>query len=189
LTRGSDRPPLRAEEPRFVVEPLDPKRHDRASFSCGVEPLDRYLKQQASQDRVRGIAAVFVLRERATGAVAGFFTLSQASIQRPTLPDALAKKLPKLGEIPATLLGRLAVDERFRGAGIGKALLIAALRRACAASAEAASWAVVVDAKDDDAERFYRHFDFAPLVDAAKERRLFLPMASVQALLKREGLA
>jgi len=175
--------------PRFVVERLDPARHDRENFDCGVEPLDRYLKQQASQDMRRQVAAVFVLRDEDTGPIAGYFTLSQSSVRLGTLPEMLAKRLPRQNSVPVTLLGRLAVDRQFQGKGIGRQLLIAAMRRAYAVLSDVAAWSLVVDAKDDRAAAFYRRFGFEPLDDVEQARRLFLPMKTVEDLLKKEGLA
>jgi len=94
--------------------------------------------------------------------------------------QGLAKKLPKYPVVPATLLGRLAVDVRLRGKGAGEHLLMDALRRALEAAREVASLAVVVDAKDDAAVSFYRHYDFISFAD--RPRRLFLPMAVIEKL-------
>jgi predicted GNAT family N-acyltransferase len=90
----------------------------------------------------------------------------------------MAKKLPKYPLVPATLLGRLAVDVRLRGKGAGEHLLMDALRRALEASREVASVAVVVDAKDDSAVSFYRRYGFIGFAD--QPRRLFLPMAVIE---------
>ena len=113
---------------RPAIEPLG-KGHDRAAFSCGVETLDAYLRKQASQDARRRVAAPFVLVERPGGTVIGFYTLSQMSVHLADLPPDISKKLPKYPDIPVTLLGRLAVDWRYRGHGFGERLLMDALRR------------------------------------------------------------
>ena len=165
------------------IEPLG-KRHDRRAFSCGNEPLDRYLKQQASQDARRHVAAPFVaVREEGDKTILGYYTLSAFAIDLGTLPDSMASKLPHYPLVPATLLGRLAVDHRYRGRGLGGFLLMDALRRAYGQSSQIASAAFVVRAIDDDAFRFYRHFDFTPFPE--RRDQLFLPMATIALLFQR----
>ena len=154
--------------------------HDRRSFHCDVEPLDRYVHGQAGQDQRRNVAVCFVLSDPVRASIAGYYTLSAFSVVGDLLPDALQKKLPKYGQLPCTLLGRLAVDMEYRGSGVGTHLLIDALRRALLHSAEVASWAVVVDAKDETAERFYSRYGFIALRE--HPRRLFLPMATIAQL-------
>ena len=108
--------------------------------------------------------------------------MSAFSVIGEALPDALQKKLPKHGQIPCTLLGRLAVDTNYHGFGLGSHLLLDALQRALLQSGEIASWAVIVDAKDETAERFYSHYGFIPL--PRTPGRLFLPMAIIAALFR-----
>lgn len=89
--------------------------------------------------------------------------------------------MPRYPQLPVTLIGRLAVHVRLKGQGCGEYLLMDALHRSLTHSAEVAAMAVVVEAKDETAAAFYRHFDFRPL--QASPRRLYLPMQTVQALL------
>lgn len=152
--------------------------HDRSSFFSGVEALDRYFHRQAGQDQQKRVAATFVLSQGAQ--VLGFYTLSATSVQLAELPESIAKKLPKYPTVPATLLGRLAVSDTHRGRGYGAFLLLDALRRSLEHSREVASFAVVVDAKDDRARSFYHVHGFLPL--PATQRRLFLPMATIATL-------
>jgi predicted GNAT family N-acyltransferase len=163
---------------RPIVELLDTTRHDRSAFSCGVEALDRYLQSQAGQDARRRVAAPYVLVEPPSPNVVGFYTLSNTSIQAAELPSAFVKKLPRYPVLPATLLGRLAVDTSRRGGGLGTVLLLDALRR-CLRS-ETASLAVVVDAKDDAAISFYKRHEFLRLPD--QSNRLFKSMAEIEKL-------
>jgi ribosomal protein S18 acetylase RimI-like enzyme len=156
------------------------KQHDRSGFSCGVEPLDRYLREQARQDARRRVAAPFVLCEGQNNAVLGYDTLSALSVDVGAWPEEVAKKLPRYPFVPATLIGRLAVDIRLRGRGAGEHLLMDALRRALAASRDVASVAVVVDAKDDAAVPFYRRYGFITFPD--QPNKLFLPLAVVEQL-------
>lgn len=160
------------------IEPLG-KGHHRAAFSCGSDALDNYLKTQASQDGAKHVAVCFVLTPDGK-TVAGFYTLSQYSVDLVKLPEDIAKKLPKYPEVPATLLGRLAVSETFRGQKLGEFLLLDALDRCLRQSSQVASVAVVVDAKDEAAQRFYEHFEFMSLPDTPG--RLFLPMRTIEKL-------
>ena len=168
-----------AENPtaNYRVEPLG-TRHDRSTFSCGVEPLDRYLREQARQDARKRVAAPFVLCEGTSHAVLGYYTLSALNVDVGAWPEEVAKKLPKYPLVPTTLLGRVAIDLRLRGTGAGEYLLMDALRRAFEVSRAVASVAVVVDAKDERAVSFYRRYGFVGFAD--QPRRLFLPMAVIE---------
>lgn len=154
--------------------------HDRAQFSCGVPALDTYLQKQARQDVRRRVAVAFVAAPDGK-TIAGYYTLSQYSVELGVLPEEIAGKLPHYPLVPATLIGRLAVSAAFRGQGIGELLLMDALSRCLNGSREVASAAVIVDAKDAGAAAFYRKYGFLELPKMA--RRLFLPMATVEALL------
>ena len=159
----------------WVVEPLG-QDHDRAGFSCGNASLDRYLKDQAGQDLRRGCAMPFVLVQARGGAsILGYYTLSSYGIDVGELPADVVKKLPRYPLIPATLLGRLAVDRRYQGQGIGEFLLMDALRRAFAA-------VVVVDANDASATKFYRRLGFVAFPSITG--RLFLPMKAIAGLFR-----
>lgn len=160
------------------VEPLS-KLHDRAAFSCGVEALDRYLRLQAREDVAKHVAVCFVLTPEGT-TVAGYYTLSQYSVDLVELPVEMANKLPKYPEVPATLLGRLAVSQDFKGQKLGEFLLMDALYRCWRQSLLLASAAVIVDAKNESAERFYKHFEFISLPGTSS--RLFLPMGTIEKL-------
>jgi GNAT superfamily N-acetyltransferase len=172
-------PPNPAER---VIEPLRDD-HNRADFSCGNASLDRYLKDQAGQDRRRGCATPFVLVAVAGDTkILGYYTLSSYGIDVGQLPADVVRKLPRYPLIPATLLGRLAVDRRFQGQRVGEFLLMDALHRALEQSAEIAAAAVVVDAIDVGAVRFYEHFGFVPFPVIANH--LFLPMKAVASLFR-----
>lgn len=167
-------------EANWTIEPLG-REHDRAAFSCGIAALDAYLKTQASQDARRHAAAPFVaLLSGGGNTVVGYYTLSAFGVELREIPEAEAKKLPRYPLVPATLLGRLAVNASQQGKGLGEHLLMDALARAHVQSGQIASAAVVVDAIDDRAERFYRHFDFIALPE--RNDRLFLPMHMIAKL-------
>ena len=164
----------------YTVELLD-DRHDRTSFVCGIEALDRYLHQQAGQDAKRNAAVTYVLVPADTPTIiAGFYTLSATSIRLDSLPPETAKKLARYPDIPATLMGRLAVSQEHQGRGLGRHLLLDALRRSLEASASIGSAAVIVDAKDAAARAFYEHYGFISFPD--QPQRLFLPMKTIQVL-------
>ena len=173
----------KAETTRYRFEPLDKNRHDRASFSCGAEALDNYLKKQAGQDVEKRVAAVFIATDDGT-TIAGYYTLSQYSIQAGEFPAAALKqlKLPRYPALPATLIGRLARATSHKGRGLGELLLMSALERALAASRGIASIAVVVDAKDEAAIKFYASYGFIRLPE--HPNRLFLPMATVEMMFR-----
>lgn len=166
---------------RYRIEPLG-RHHDRNSFACGVETLGRDLRTRALQDARRRIAAPFVLVEEGSNAIGGYYTLSATGVRLGRLPENVTRRLPAYPVVPATLLGRLAVDQSMRGQGVGEHLLMDALFRSWTISREVASFAVVVDAKDDDARAFYVRYDFIPFTENA--RRLFLPMKTVAVLFE-----
>ena len=164
----------------WLIGPLA-KHHDRAAFSCGNETLDRYIKEIASQDARRHVAAPFILVEQSSPkTILGYYTLSAFSVDLGDLPAEVARKLPFYPVVPATLLGRLAVDRRHQGHGIGELLLMDALQRVNAHSSQIATVAVVVDAIDQNAVEFYKHFGFIQFPD--RHNRLFLPMQTIGAL-------
>ena len=157
------------------IEPLS-KTHDRRGFSCGVPDLDDYLQKQASQDVKRKVATVFVAADLDGATIRGYFTLSMASIPLGDLPDEPARKLPLYPTVPAVRLGRLAVRQADKGQGLGTHLLLDALHRAVA---NEIAWAVfLVDAKDENARRFYLSFGFQSFQD--DPNHLFLVRRTIE---------
>ncbi|MDN7695887.1 GNAT family N-acetyltransferase [Burkholderia cenocepacia] len=158
---------------QLVVAALE-AAHDRSRFACGTPALDRYLREVVTQDVRRRVAACFVMLDG--NVVAGYYTLSAASVALTDLPHAIARKLPRYPAIPVVRMGRLAVDQAYRGRRLGAALLVNALQRA--AKSEIAAVALTVDAKDETAAAFYRHFGFASLT--SDPLALFMPLATVK---------
>jgi len=158
----------------FLLTPLDAE-YDRTAFCSDSEPLNRYLREQVTQDMRRRVAACFVALADEQR-IAGYYTLASASLLLADLPASTGKKLPRYPTVPAVRMGRLAVDREFKGQGLGGALLADALDRA--ARSEIAAFALLVDAKDDAAAAFYRHHGFIALPDSP--RTLFLPLATVR---------
>ncbi len=144
-------------KPPFRIELLE-STHNHADFSCGNGILDRYLREQASQDMRRRAASCYVAVDSITSALAGYYTLAAAGIPLTDLPEKLVKKLPRYPSVPVALLGRLAVDTAFQGKNIGSALLGNAIQRAL--RSEIAVCAIVVTAKDEQAASFYRYNNF-----------------------------
>jgi GNAT superfamily N-acetyltransferase len=160
----------------LIVEPLN-TTHDRPNFYCGVEMLDHYLQKQAKQDVKRHVSRVFIAAEAdRPKKVVGYYTLSSLSVELNQLPEELSRKLPK-HPIPAVLIGRLAVDQSAQSKGVGKMLLADAVKRVLVVSDEIAIYAIVVDAINHDAQKFYKSFGFTLLND--DNHRMFLAIKSI----------
>ena len=159
----------------FLLAPLD-QAHDRTRFNSGSQALDRYFREQVSQDVRRRVTACFVALDQERQ-IAGYYTLASASILLADLPASSGKKLPRYPTVPAIRMGRLAVDQGFKSQGLGGALLADALNRA--SHSEIAAYALMVDAKDALAAAFYRHHGFIVLPNSPLT--LFLPLATVLA--------
>jgi len=156
----------------YQIKSLDAATN-AAGFSCGRAQLDDYICRYASQDVHRNIARVFVaVPANNPQQMAGFFTLSAGSVNCTSLPESLARKLPHY-PIPVALIGRLAVDVNFQGKGLGSILLADACQKVVQASSVLAVAGVIVDAKDEQAVAFYKHFGFIPLPGSAN--RMLLP--------------
>jgi ribosomal protein S18 acetylase RimI-like enzyme len=155
------------------------EEHNRSLFRCGEDVLDRYFQKQATQDIRRHIANCFVAVEAVTNNVAACYTISAASIPLVDLPLDETRRLPRYPTVPAVRIGRLAVDQRFQGRGLGAALLADAAARSLKAGP--AAFTLLVDAKNDRAVAFYQRFGFRILV--SQPRTLFLPLATAQKIL------
>lgn len=162
-------------------EPLN-SAHKKSDFSCGKEVLDNYIHKQANQDVKRKLSACFVVTDKSRNLIKGYYTLSNNSISQEFITVQIQEKLPESYEtIPTTLLGRLAIDHRFQGQGVGKLLLMNALKRSYDTSKTIDSFAVVVDPMDQDAENFYDKYGFIKLPDSGK---MFLPMKTIKQLFE-----
>lgn len=157
----------------FLLVPLDAAL-DRTGFNSDSEPLNHYLREQVTQDVRRRVAACFVALKDGQR-IAGYYTLASASLLLADLPASTGKKLPRYPTVPAVRMGHLAVDQEFKGQGLGGALLADALGRAC--RSEIAAFALIVDAKGEAAAAFYRHHGFTALPDSPT---MFLPLATAK---------
>lgn len=157
--------------------------HKKKDFCCEKEMLDNYIYRQASRDIKRKLSACFVLIDSSSNIIKGYYTLSNNSIPLALIPENIKKRLPKsYNSIPSTLLGRLAVDKNYQGQGIGKKLLIDALKRSNLISKSMGSFAVIVDPLDNDAQHFYAKYGFIILPDSGK---MFLPMKTITQLFEK----
>ena len=171
-----------SQSARLSVTLLDKAVHDRAAFHCGVDSLDQYLKRQAAQDQKRNIAQVYVLTQPGQTRMLGYYTLSSSGVDLSDLPEEQRRKLPGYPVIPVVLLGRLAVDESCKGQRLGEWLLMDCIQRVVNLSHDLGIYALMVDALDDGAARFYQRYGFMPLPDSAL--RLMLPMTTLRRLVE-----
>ncbi len=154
------------------------KTHDRDGFDCGSEPLNLFLKHTARQHSERGISRTFVLVDEDSPtpkAILGFFSLNICQIKSESLAPLETKKLPR--DVSAVRLGRLAIAKACQRQGIGKTLLVAAMGKFMEIFNTAGGIGLFVDAKDQDARRYYEQFGFVSL--PSNELELFLPVKTI----------
>lgn len=162
----------------WVIVPFDSKNQNRQQFHCGELELDNYLRKYAGQHAEANLSRTFVaVLIDDPQRIIGFYSLSMAQVPFEEIPQEMSRKLPKY-PIPAARLGRLAVDTNFQGKRIGEALLMNALAR-CAGIArqDIAASGMIVDAKHEQAKRFYQKYGFTPLT--SKPLTLFISMADI----------
>ena len=153
---------------------LDPERHDRAGFACGVPELDEYLHRFAMQHRRKGVGNVYVLVDTtAPSLILGYYTLSAAQVDTADLGGTDRKKLPRY-PVPCFRMGRLACRGDRRRQGLGKLLIGCAVERCLQARKQVAAYALIVDAKNLAAKGFYEHYGFTPCPDTPM--MLYLPL-------------
>jgi ribosomal protein S18 acetylase RimI-like enzyme len=158
-------------------ERLDPQKHQRKGFDCGVIALNLYLQQFANQDQKRGLTRVYVLAEQQE--IIGYYSICAHSVPTDQLPDNA--KLGSYQDAPFLLLGRLAVDLHYQGHGYGDALIFHAFSITSEAAEKIGTLGMIVDAKDEKAAGFYQKFGFQPL--SATKNRLMLPFSAMKSLL------
>jgi predicted GNAT family N-acyltransferase len=177
--RERSKPAVIADKSKYNIEPLGD--HDRAAFFCGKPSLDQYIRERASQDVKRGFATVFVITTKDDPKrILAYYTLSSRELKLEQLPAEIAKKAGKYGYVGVTLLGRMAVAEKRKGTGLDALTLMNALDKSLTATREVASWAVFVEAIDDDAAGFNRKYGFTELPE--DKHKLFLPMTTIAKL-------
>ena len=157
-------------------EPIG-RHHDRAAFDCRVSELNEYIRRYARQNHESGGAKTFVAVPPAEPVrVLGFYSISPGAIEFTRVPATLTRRLGRY-EVPVFRLGRLAVDRSVQGQGLGGELLLAAGERALAVAAEIGGVALAIDAKDENAARWYSRFGALALLD--DPLKLILPLATI----------
>lgn len=159
-------------------ERLDPKKHDRKAFDCGVEALNLYLQKYANQDQKRSLTRVYVLADGEK--IVGYYSISAHSVSRDNLPEN--ERLGGYEALPFLLLGRLAVDKKHQGKRYGDALIFHAFQTTVRAAETIGVMGVIVDAKDEKAAAFYKNFGFIRL--SGTRNRLFLTLSVIKKLAK-----
>ena len=153
------------------------KSHVKTSFNSEIALLDNYIKKQASQDVKKDLSVCYVLADEAMK-VMGYYTLSSNSIRREGLPENLLKKLPaNYHDLPAVLLGRLAVDKNEQKQGYGEILLMDAFDRCLSLSKQLGTLAIIVDPIDDNAINFYRKYGFLMI---PSNNKMFIAMETIR---------
>jgi len=170
-------------ESRFVE--LDKAQHDRASFDCGIQELNDFIRRSAARHREAGVSKTMVLPAKASrddkAGICAYYTLSHTQIERETLPPALAKKLPRY-PVPVMLIAQLSVHKEAQGLGLGKVTLIRALRHCFEINAHLPSYAVVADALGEGVKGFYDQYGFQELDRHNNRIRPYLSMKTVAEL-------
>jgi len=149
----------------WQIVPLE-RSQDWSAFDCGESELNDWLRLHAISAGKRGSARTFVAVDH-TNRVLAYYAITAQSVVVREGPERMRKGMPR-HPIPVVLLARLAVDQSFKGRGLGAGLLKNALLRCMNASKEVGVRAVIVDAKNDVARRFYEHFDFEVFPEDSK---------------------
>lgn len=152
--------------------------HDRSDFRCGNDRIDKYFRETVSQDVKRDYAKCFVAVDVETGRVAGFYTLTANSIPLTEIPDDLKKKMPRYPTVPVGLIGWLGRHLDFKGSGLGEVLLFDAIKR-LVNNTTVGLHAIIADAIDDDAIKFYDGFGFVSLA-ADRPNRMYMTVATAR---------
>lgn len=164
----------------FKIELFESRRHSRSGFCCGIDSLDSYLNKQASQDLKKRVSTVFVLINEPEINILAYYTLSSYTVDIKALNEDFAKNLPRYPLLPATLLGRLAVDNKYKGNRFGELLLVDALKKSLEVSLQIAYLAVVAESLDEKAAGFYLKYGFQRFKQ--DPLKLYLPMKSIAEL-------
>ncbi len=158
-------------------ELLDPQKHDRKSFDCGVEDLNLYLQKYANQDQKRSLTRVYVLAEKEK--IVGYYSISAHSVPRDNLPEHA--RLGGYESLPFLLLGRLAVDKKHQGKGYGDALIFHAFQTTVHAAEKIGIMGMIVDAIEEKVIAFYNNFGFIKL--SGTRNRLFMTLSAMKNLI------
>lgn len=153
---------------------LNPSRHDRLAFTSGNNELDEYLRRYAAQQSKKGVSVVRVLVDTDTPTlILGYYSLSAAQVDSGQLSQHEQLKLPRY-PVPCFRMGRLAVNRTHQGRGFGRVLIGCAVERCLEARKQVAAYALLVEAKTEQAKAFYQHYGFTPCQD--RPMTLYLPL-------------
>ncbi|MCB1967080.1 MAG: GNAT family N-acetyltransferase [Candidatus Accumulibacter sp.] len=173
-----------------IIEPFDPKKHDRTAFSCGIPQVDNYFRNTANKLVQSGNARVYVMLAP-DGALIGFYSINAHAVRYDKLPKKFARTRPAHGEIPAAYISMIGRDRRYSGRGFGSDLLADALKRIARAADQVGMAVVMLDVLDcGNPERvarrkaLYQGFGFEPI--ASNPLRMYLPVALARKLLAEE---
>lgn len=153
---------------------------DVSRFDCGEQSLNNWLNLRAIKNEATGASRTFVSIESETDRIAGYYCLSASSLRQEDAPGKVTRNMPD--PVPVILLGRLAVDQDFKGRSLGASLLQDALLKGVEASRILGARAFLVDALDSDAERFYEKFGFT-LMPPASKRAMYLLVKDAEATI------
>ncbi|MGI2193990.1 GNAT family N-acetyltransferase [Shewanella baltica] len=166
------------------ITTFDKNKHDRKSFDCGNVELNNYLKCTSGQHEKKDISRTYVLfSEQNPSQIKGYYTIAVAQVSLSELPTEIAKKYPS--EITCSLIGRLAVNHTCQRQGLGSVLLIDAIKRIIQASSAIPVPMIIVQAKNEDAKRFYIDSGFVSFPD--NPLKLMMTLANARAMLKEAG--
>lgn len=175
------------KSPANIIEPLDPEKHDRSAFSCGVEQVDNFFKRTANKLSSAGNARVFVLTGP-KGDLIGFYAVNAHSVHYTDLPPKFARTRPSHGSIPAAYISMIGVDRRYQGQGFGGDLLVDGLHRIAKAADSIGIAVIILDVLDCGDEirtarrkALYESYGFAPM--PSRPLRLYMALATVRKLL------
>ncbi|MBB4953745.1 ribosomal protein S18 acetylase RimI-like enzyme [Agrobacterium vitis] len=175
-------------DPKPVIEPLDPAKHDRAAFSCGIAQVDNFIRKTANKLSKAGNLRVFVMTEDGK-TIIGFYAINSHALDYSDLPAQFARTRPGHGSIPAAYISMIGRDQRFRGQSYGGDLLVDCLIRIAKAAESIGIAVIILDVLDcGDSERIarrielYQGYGFQPL--PSNPMRMFLPVATVKRLME-----
>ena len=171
--------------PDWREEPIA-KKHDRAAFDCGDPALNDFLRRHARQSHDKGASKTFLAISNLDGkTILGYYSLCPASLEYARAPEAVRKGLAR-HDLPVFRLARLAVDRLVQGQGLGGQLILAAGRRCLLAAAEVGGLALLIDAKNERAARWYSSYGATALADTLLS--LVLPLATIQSAIETSGM-
>lgn len=174
-----------------VIEPLDPEKHDRAAFSCGVAQVDNFFRNTANKLAKADNLRTWVMTDP-DGSIIGFYAMNAHAVDYTDLPKRFARTRPGHGSIPAAYISMIGVHKDLQGKGYGGDLLADCLKRIARVAEQIGIAVVMLDVLDcgDPAlvvrrQRAYAAYGFEPL--PSQPLRMFLPLATVSRLLDQAG--